>query len=222
MCDMPRRKKNQTSTSELKPPQGGAGPVAIYHVMRAREGFEETAEKLVDLVRHAQQNHPGKPRALFLDIEGHRNKAGGYDHDALELQKEFCLGFLMDYLTELHVPLIEGKRTDARGPQRDDLPDEFAVTPAPADRSLQGKVMGGLKPREFATMLGVDTRTVLRMIDEGRLDALDLSSADAKKPYWIIPEEAVEAFLAKTGRQPKRAQQAKPNPPGNAADEEGS
>ena len=83
--------------------------VAMYHVIYENEGFEESAQNLFRLVQNAQLLSPGKKRKLFLDIEGHRNNKGGFDADMLELQKEFLLGFLSSYLSEIHIRL--GKRT---------------------------------------------------------------------------------------------------------------
>lgn len=80
--------------------------IAIYHVVLAQEDFVTAARMLYGLVYKAQQESPDQPRILYLDIEGHRNRKGGFDEDMLELQKEFLLGFLMTYLTEVHTPLI--------------------------------------------------------------------------------------------------------------------
>lgn len=55
-------------------------------------------------MKNAQDKFPGDKRILYLDIEGHRNKKGGFDTDMLELQKEFLLGFLMEYLHEAKMP----------------------------------------------------------------------------------------------------------------------
>lgn len=63
--------------------------VAIYHVVYSHEGFEESAQILFKLVQRAQRVMPGKPRQLYLDIEGHRNSEGGFDADMLELQTVF-------------------------------------------------------------------------------------------------------------------------------------
>ncbi len=91
--------------NESKMEERGERGLALYHCIYAHEGFEESAQKLFGLVRHAQSTHPGKERSLFLDIEGHRNVNGGFDADMLELQKEFVLGFLMQFLTQASMPL---------------------------------------------------------------------------------------------------------------------
>ena len=96
---MKQRQKSKT--------ESGANAVALYHVIYKHEGFEETAQNLFKLVQQAQRLSPGKKRKLYLDIEGHRVKEGGFDADMLELQKEFLLNFLSLYLSELHCPLVD-------------------------------------------------------------------------------------------------------------------
>jgi hypothetical protein len=66
---------------------------------------------------------PGR-RRLFLDIEGHRTSAGGFDADMRELQHEFLVGVLAPFLSEVHGPLgiLKNPRT-----QDDDLPDELTI-----------------------------------------------------------------------------------------------
>ena len=68
--------------------------VALYHRVLRRENFEKAAKDLVSLVYAAEKKEPGKPRILYLDIDGHRNAQNGFDVDMLELQKEFGLNFL--------------------------------------------------------------------------------------------------------------------------------
>ncbi len=98
--------------------------IALYHVVYDYEDFETTATILVKLLQTAQTQYPNQKRHLFLDIEGHRNDSGGYDHDMFELQKGFVIGFLMQYFTEIHTPLmgIENNKF-----QRNDVPQEFEI-----------------------------------------------------------------------------------------------
>jgi hypothetical protein len=103
------------------------GTVALYHVMRDREDFGETAQALFEVVRYAITEFTGRRRLLYLDIEGHRNPAGGFDRDAYEIQNTFLIGFLMPYLSELHMPL--GAVINP-GTQRDDIPDELRIDPS--------------------------------------------------------------------------------------------
>lgn len=96
--------------------------IAIYHRVMRREGFEESARILLDLVRDAQEKSPGEPRVLFLDIDDHRNEAGGFDDEMFELQQEFVLGFLMPFLKEAHMPLVAASNPRE---QDNEIPDEL-------------------------------------------------------------------------------------------------
>jgi len=98
--------------------------IAIYHVVYEHEDFETSANILVKLLQNAQKQFPNHKRHLYLDIEGHRNKSGGFDHDILELQKEFALGFLLQFFTQIHLPLISVKNSKL---QRNDVPAEFEI-----------------------------------------------------------------------------------------------
>jgi hypothetical protein len=96
--------------------------VTIYHAIFANEDFEKSALALFKLVRSAQESHPNRKRVLYLDIDGHRNELGGFDSDMIELQQHFLLGLMMQYLTELHGPLIGVQNAKF---QRNDLPSEL-------------------------------------------------------------------------------------------------
>lgn len=99
--------------------------IGIYHVVYRHEGFEGAAHKLHEMVRSAAERYPGKPRRLYLDIEGHRNSAGAFDSDMQELQ-HFVLGFLGPYLSYVSMPLVTAERQE---PQQDDVPDELIIQP---------------------------------------------------------------------------------------------
>jgi len=104
--------------------EAGDKAIAIYHVVYAHEGFAEAAQTLFTLVQEAQRFHPGNPRNLYLDIEGHRQSAGGFDPDMVELQDEFLLGFLGLYLSEIHAPLVRATNTK---PQANELPPALVI-----------------------------------------------------------------------------------------------
>ncbi len=102
--------------------------VAIYHVVYAHEGFEESAQALFSLVQEAQRRQPGKLRKLFLDIEGHRNSQGGFDAEMHELQGEFVLGILGQFLSEISMPLL---RATGPKPQSDEIPPKLIIRENP-------------------------------------------------------------------------------------------
>jgi hypothetical protein len=79
--------------------------VALYHLVFADENFETAVEHIFSVVQAAQKHNPNMKRYLFLDIEGHRNPNGGFDHDMYELQRHFILGSLASWLCEIYIPL---------------------------------------------------------------------------------------------------------------------
>jgi hypothetical protein len=135
-------KKTRQQTRKKKTQKG----VAIYHDMKVYENFERSAIRIFECTKAAEKRSPGAPRFLYIDIQGHRNEAGGYDHDALELIQDFALGFLGDYLTEIHTPLY-----GARNPRKqcNDIPDVLRIN-HPDDGSKYGYDAGslGIQPRE--------------------------------------------------------------------------
>lgn len=98
--------------------------IAIRHTVFAEENFQTAARMLYKLIYTAQQKFPNQKRVLYLDIEGHRNNAGGYDRDMLELQKEFMLDFLMPYISVAHLPLCSIKNTKL---QENELFEDLAI-----------------------------------------------------------------------------------------------
>ena len=98
--------------------------IAIYHRIYKRENFETAAKDLIKLIYMTQVKNPDEPRALFVDIEGHKNEAGGFDEDMQELQTEFGLGVLLQFVEELHFPLISVK--NAKG-QQNDVPSRLMI-----------------------------------------------------------------------------------------------
>src|SRR4051794_18501000 len=86
----------KTKGGRTTPPKSKG--VVIYHVMKPREGFDDTADKLFIMVRDAQRTNPGAPRHLMLDIDGHRNELGGLDEEAWELYRHFIMEWLAPYL----------------------------------------------------------------------------------------------------------------------------
>jgi hypothetical protein len=100
--------------------------VAIYHRVYSHETFEDAATTIFELIRDAQDRMPKQPRALYLDIEGHRNPDGRFDHDMYELQTEFLPKFVGAYLTQLSCPLVHARRNDR---QHNDVPQTMAIQP---------------------------------------------------------------------------------------------
>ena len=93
----------------------------LEHTVPANEGYETSAKVLFQLVHHAKQNYQGRPRAVRLNIEGHRNEQGGWDIDMFTLQKDFLIGYLLKFVTEVSCPLMKKLRNPYQ--QSDDIPN---------------------------------------------------------------------------------------------------
>lgn len=98
--------------------------VALYHVVFEDEGFNNAAQAIFSIIKLAQQSNPSMKRVLYLDIDGHKNSMGGYDHDINELQRYFILEFLMPYLSEVHLPQLSVQNDKL---QRDDIPEKIDI-----------------------------------------------------------------------------------------------
>ena len=68
--------------------------IILYHRVMRRENFEKATRDLFDLLKTAQVKSPNIDRILYVDIDGHKNSKGGFDHDMFELQQDFGIGFL--------------------------------------------------------------------------------------------------------------------------------
>ena len=99
--------------------------VSIYYVVEPDTTFEQAALEVFALVKEAQERYPDWPRALYLDIQGHRGSFGGFDADFFEFQQEFLLGAIGPFLTAVDLPLTGGLINPE--PQRNDLPDRLRI-----------------------------------------------------------------------------------------------
>jgi hypothetical protein len=171
---MPLSKKRtgrRSGTKQSPPSKKGAdgNGIALYHEMRADEDFETTAHHLFQLVRNAARQFPGKPRMLYLDVEGHRNEAGGYDRDALELFRGFVIGYLGQFLTG--IPTIGGY---AKNPnQREDIPDCLVVS---SDVPKEGREQALLEQARSANVLVHDADTGNTVYPDGTIQRLSYVS----------------------------------------------
>ncbi|MEV0256187.1 HNH endonuclease signature motif containing protein [Streptomyces sp. NPDC050732] len=123
---MPKKKKR----SRKNPPSRSVRParekaILLCHDMAVYENFERCARRLFEVLRSAQRQRPGKPRRLLLTVQGHRNDAGGYDRDAIEIIRNFTLEYLLPYLTEVTTPF---HTIGNNHKQRNDVPDELRIS----------------------------------------------------------------------------------------------
>ena len=79
--------------------------IALYHRVFRRENFETAANDLMGLLYTAQEKQPNEPRVLYVDIDGHKNEVGGFDDDMVELQLDFGVKVLLQFVEELHFPM---------------------------------------------------------------------------------------------------------------------
>lgn len=98
--------------------------IALYHRIYKQENFEKAATDLLELIFMAQEREPDTHRALYVDIEEHRNETGGFDEDMRELQTEFGVGFLLQFVKEIHFPLACVKNS---GKQNNDVPRKLLI-----------------------------------------------------------------------------------------------
>ena len=99
--------------------------VSVYYVVEPETSFEEAAGEAFGLVKRAQDEFPGWPRVLFVDIEGHGGEQAGFDADFYEFQQEFFFSTLAPFLTGFELPLTGPLLNPSM--QRDDLPDELLI-----------------------------------------------------------------------------------------------
>lgn len=119
-----------------------------------RENFETAAKDLFNLLKSAQTKFPNTSRILYVDIDDHLNKAGGFDSDMLELQKDFGIGFLGKYFTEMHFPLGAFENNKQ---QCNDIPDELTIfnVENKVDNSLNDLYIENYSNTEFVSEANV-------------------------------------------------------------------
>ena len=119
-----------------------ADAIAIVHKVLASEDFNRTAQILLVLLNKAQLQHPGKKRCLYLEIDGHRDSKGDFDHDMLELQTKFMGDFLLQFLTRVEMPL--GAFVNPN-PQNNVIPESLSLIKI--DRPSDGLGESKMTPR---------------------------------------------------------------------------
>ena len=118
--------------SHAKPDEPGVhmgfdNTVAVYYVVGEGETFEAAAVGAFDLVRDAQARFPDWPRSFYLDVEGHRGEAAGFDADFYEFQQDFLFSTIAPFVTALDTP-VTGPLLNPE-PQRNDVPDRLNIGP---------------------------------------------------------------------------------------------
>lgn len=65
--------------------------VVLYHRIMRRENFEKAAKDLFKLLITAQTKTPNEDRALYVDIDDHKNSQGGLTATCLNYRKNLAL-----------------------------------------------------------------------------------------------------------------------------------
>ncbi len=99
--------------------------VAIHHIVRAEDTFDQAAAAVFNYLKKAQGDFPDWPRVFYLDVEEHTGEYAGFDADFYEFQQEFFFSTMAPFLTGFHMPLT-GPLVNPEA-QRNDLPDELVV-----------------------------------------------------------------------------------------------
>lgn len=100
--------------------------VSIYHIIGETDTFEVAAQEIFGMVQEAQDRFPDWPRVLYLEIRGHLDKHGRFDPDFVELQQEFLIAAMGQFLTALDMPLVSVINPE---PQKNQLPDRLRIGP---------------------------------------------------------------------------------------------
>jgi hypothetical protein len=93
--------------------------IALYHVILPHDTFEDAAKIIFSMIYKSQRDYPMQDRFLFIDIEGHRNEKGGFDHDMYELQSYYNLNIVLPFVNRLYSPLVSAQN---KYPQNNDIP----------------------------------------------------------------------------------------------------
>ena len=101
-----------------------ADAIAIVHRVHVDEDFSRSAQILLVLLNKAQLQHPGRKRCLYLEIDGHRDSKGDFDHDMFELQTKFMMDFLLQFLTRVEMPSGSIQNPN---PQNDVIPENLSL-----------------------------------------------------------------------------------------------
>ncbi|MCW3084857.1 MAG: endonuclease [Bacteroidetes bacterium] len=99
--------------------------IAFYHIILPHDTFEDAARVIFASIYKTQKNYPNQERYVFIDIEGHKNKNGGFDHDMYELQSYFNLHVVLPFVTRIYSPLISVQN---RYSQNNNIPDNLEIS----------------------------------------------------------------------------------------------
>lgn len=85
------------------PPE--ADNAALYHIVHEDETVTDAADAVWSMIEDWYETTDDGKLALAIDIEGHRNDAGGFTSDFYLFQKNICVGLLTAFVDTLITPL---------------------------------------------------------------------------------------------------------------------
>lgn len=98
--------------------------VGLYHEVWLNDTFDHAAKALFRIVRSAEDDYPGVPRLLYVDVHGHRDESGEFDDEIRQLD-EFVRTTLALYVTSYPM-LLTGEQGE-NPQQRNDVPERITV-----------------------------------------------------------------------------------------------
>lgn len=81
------------------------GANAVYHCVKKNDTFDKSAQDIYNLVVTTKNKQKNKEVHVYVDIDGHRNKNGGFTPDMFELQFDFLVQFLLKYVNSVTIPM---------------------------------------------------------------------------------------------------------------------
>ncbi|WP_200904147.1 HNH endonuclease [Nocardiopsis sp. RV163] len=138
-----KKKKSPESKQKRRQIKNSEGKAVIWHEMTVEEDFTKAASRIFQMLKNCQDRFPNKKRALYIDVQGHRNSEGGFDRDAFELIQYFALEKMAQYLTEVRTPLMHVINKKPQLP----LPDKLTITDENNEHSFDFRALEN-RPRE--------------------------------------------------------------------------
>lgn len=123
--------------------------VEIFHTITENDSFDKASNDLFKLLVDQQKKRPNKSRVLYVDIKGHRNRAGGFDQDMYRLQMEYGKKFLVQFFKEVHFPLYSMKNVSY---QNNNIPKKLRLNVVNEDEmSLERLYIENYSNTEFVS-----------------------------------------------------------------------
>ena len=112
--------------AKLRPTPSAQESIFYFtYCFEANQRFDTAVQAIFRQLKTLQEKFPNAKRGFTLTIEGHRNAGGGFDEDAYELQVNFVINFLMNYLSHAIMPIGNINNEN----QRNDIPGTINILP---------------------------------------------------------------------------------------------